>query len=111
MKVKPLIVSPLGAGLSHMADFEESNGEQNGIASRTNPSMFHACSAYAIPLPLGGEMAGRPEGVESQQALDHDIFRSGRPENMNVIDSKKLRPGMRAENRTHFSSSRSSAGV
>ncbi|RVE94861.1 hypothetical protein CN234_36520, partial [Sinorhizobium meliloti] len=65
----------------------------------------------AIPLPLGGEMAGRPEGVESQQALDHDIFRSGRPENMNVIDSKKLRPGMRAENRTHFSSSRSSAGV
>ncbi|RVG22022.1 hypothetical protein CN233_32725 [Sinorhizobium meliloti] len=60
---------------------------------------------------LVGEMAGRPEGVESQQALDHDIFRSGRPENMNVIDSKKLRPGMRAENRTHFSSSRSSAGV
>ncbi|RVG52466.1 hypothetical protein CN226_15320 [Sinorhizobium meliloti] len=39
-----------------MADFEESNGEQNGIASRTNPSMFHACSAYAIPLPhKGGE--------------------------------------------------------
>ncbi|MDW9359901.1 hypothetical protein GOA59_10285 [Sinorhizobium meliloti] len=26
---------------------------------------------------------------------------------MNVIDSKKLRRGMRAENRTHFSSSRS----
>ncbi|RVI61965.1 hypothetical protein CN187_28590 [Sinorhizobium meliloti] len=62
-----------------------------------------------IVSPLGGEMAGRPEGVESQQALDHDIFRSGRPENMNVIDSKKLRPGMRAENRTHFSSSRSRA--
>ncbi|WP_234825860.1 hypothetical protein [Sinorhizobium meliloti] len=28
--------------------------------------------------------------VESQQALDHDVFRSGRPKNMNVIDSKKL---------------------
>ncbi|MDW9354326.1 hypothetical protein GOA59_06195 [Sinorhizobium meliloti] len=27
---------------------------------------------------------------------------------MSVIDSKKLRRGMRAENRTHFSSSRSS---
>jgi hypothetical protein len=23
-------------------------------------------------------------------ALDHDVFRSGRPKNMNVIDSKKL---------------------
>lgn len=46
--------SPSEAGLSHMADFEESNGEQNGIASRTNPSMFHACSAYAIPLPSEG---------------------------------------------------------
>lgn len=40
-----------------MADFEESNGEQNGIASRTNPSMFHACSAYAIPLLRGGVLA------------------------------------------------------
>ncbi|ASJ62771.1 hypothetical protein GOA59_15360 [Sinorhizobium meliloti] len=39
--------------------------------------------------------------------LDHDALRSGRPESMNVIDSKKLRRGMRAENRTHFSSSRS----
>jgi hypothetical protein len=41
--------------------------------------------------------------------LDHDVFRSGRPKNMNVIDSKKLRRRMRAENRTHFSSSRSRA--
>ncbi|MDW9417961.1 hypothetical protein GOB46_24800 [Sinorhizobium meliloti] len=29
---------------------------------------------------------------------------------MNVIESKKLRRGMQAENRTHFSSSRSRAG-
>ncbi|MDW9390913.1 hypothetical protein [Sinorhizobium meliloti] len=41
-----------------MADFEESNGEQNGIASRTNPSMFHACSAYAIPLRVRGTGVG-----------------------------------------------------
>ncbi|MDW9416134.1 hypothetical protein GOB46_21285 [Sinorhizobium meliloti] len=39
-------------------------------------------------------------------ALDHDVFRSGRPKNMNVIDTNSL-SGMRAENRTHFSSSRS----
>ncbi|MDW9689131.1 hypothetical protein GOB50_29610 [Sinorhizobium meliloti] len=39
-------------------------------------------------------------------ALDHDVFRSDRPRNMNVIDSNSL-SGMRAENRTHFSSSRS----
>ncbi|MQW14825.1 hypothetical protein GHK51_32235 [Sinorhizobium meliloti] len=41
--------------------------------------------------------------------LDHDVFRSVRPKNI-VIDSKKLRGGMRAENGTHFSSSRSSTG-
>ncbi len=41
--------------------------------------------------------------------LDHDVFRSVRPKNI-VIDSKKLRRGMRAENGTHFSSSRSSTG-
>ncbi|WP_457813107.1 hypothetical protein [Sinorhizobium meliloti] len=46
-----------------MADFEESNGEQNGIASRTNPSMFHACSAYAIPLPeTGGAIISEQRG-------------------------------------------------
>jgi hypothetical protein len=37
--------------------------------------------------------------------LDHDDFGSDRF-NMNVIDSNILRSGMRAENRSHFSSSR-----
>ncbi len=49
-------------------------------------------------LARGAELDSRP--------LDHDGFRSGRPKNMNVIDSKKLER-MRAENRAHFSSPRS----
>ncbi|MQX16064.1 hypothetical protein GHK62_15230 [Sinorhizobium terangae] len=42
-----------------------------------------------------------------EELLDHDDFRSNRPKIINVIDSNKLRRGMRAENRAHFSSSRS----
>ncbi|MDW9711230.1 hypothetical protein GOB13_08405 [Sinorhizobium meliloti] len=42
------------------------------------------------------------------QALDHvHVLRPGRPKNMNMIDSRKLRRRMRAENCTDFSSSRS----
>ncbi len=57
-----------------MADFEESNGEQNGIASRTNPSMFHACSAYAIPLRRTGGGCGTSDlhVIENNQPL-HDF--------------------------------------
>jgi hypothetical protein len=45
-----------------------------------------------------------------QRSLDHDVFRSGRPKNMKVIDSNRLER-MRAENRTHLSSSRSRRGM
>ncbi|MQX23174.1 hypothetical protein GHJ84_19815 [Sinorhizobium meliloti] len=54
-------------------------------------------------------IAGR--AADLSRRLNHDVFRSGRPKNMSVIDSKKLRRGMRAENRTHFSSSRSDQGM
>lgn len=56
-----------------MADFEESNGEQNGIASRTNPSMFHACSAYAIPLRTEG--GGRKPAPRRQTGPSSGVAR------------------------------------
>jgi hypothetical protein len=51
VNVEPFSFSPFTAGQSHMDSFEESNGEQIGIASRTNVARFHLCSAYAVPLP------------------------------------------------------------
>ncbi|RVH54249.1 hypothetical protein CN100_32315 [Sinorhizobium meliloti] len=90
MKVKPLIVSP-------------TRGE-NICGGLSLPLLRSARGiVWAREVKTAYPCCGLPE---SQQALNHDVFRSGRPKNMNVIDSKKL-DGMRAENRTHFSSSRS----
>ncbi|MDX0516863.1 hypothetical protein GOL81_17665 [Sinorhizobium medicae] len=49
----------------------------------------------------------RSQASSSGSPFGSRFFRSDRPEIMNVIDSSKLKRGMRAKNSTHFSSSRS----
>ncbi len=59
---------------------------------------------YRTDSPTANTESGLSSGRDppSRPRLDHDVFRSNRPKNMNVLDSRKLRRRMRAENRTHF---------
>ncbi|MDW9549731.1 hypothetical protein GOB49_12605 [Sinorhizobium meliloti] len=59
--------------------------------------MFAASRAPAPVIRISSSLS-----ESADPFLDHNDSRSGRPKNINVIDSKKLRRGMRAENRTLF---------